>query len=67
MSKCLGAKDVKRNFLNVIDRQGIPSIPPVGLLAGAATTVAVGGVLQQTGVIDSVLNAVSQFISMLIK
>ena len=55
---------MRRNFASAIDRQALPPIPPAALLGGAAVTVVAGGVLQQTGVIDAILDTINEIIGM---
>ena len=65
----LGINTIMKKYFPIIDRQGGPPIPPVVAWLGAATTFAVGGVLQQTGVIDivDILEQIRDVVGMLIQ
>ena len=64
----LGINSITKKYFPIIDRQGASPIPPVVTFIwfGAATTVAFGGVLQQTGVLDPILEQIQNVLGMLI-
>ena len=70
--RTVSLRGIVKTLVNGIDRQGIPglpaipalpSIPPVAAFIGFSTAVAVTGVAAQTGVLEPLLETLSNLIS----
>ena len=56
-------RDIFNDVRNGVDRQALPPIPPVLAFVGFTTAVAVAGVAAQTGILASLIDAISNLIS----
>ena len=65
MLQFLVVKDARRKYFSAIDRQFPGGIPPVVAFAGAGTVVATAGVLEQTGVLGALRDAIRDIVGTL--